>query len=208
MKKSLSILLALALIFALAACGGQSTNLGDRVTDGIESVQNSPASEPEPTPEPTPEPKLTGSWRGETDMFDALVEQLGDDNPDVSELLHNYVKEYIFVMDLDLREDGSFTLTADLSKAAEHMLEAFRQYLRAKSEEAGYAMSDEDIETTAQSAVQSIANASLPPVEGTYEVQDGMLTLGDSTPSPYVLTGDTLSFSLEEFGDLTFERIG
>ena len=38
--------------------------------------------------------------------------------------------------------------------------------------------------------------------------ENGTLKLADSDPVPYVLTGTTLEFTVEEFGDLKFDRVG
>ena len=146
-------------------------------------------------------------WVCEKDMLEAMAEELSSADPESSRFFNEYMQEFIFVMTLELREDGSFVLTPDLSKAKEHVLDAFRSYLRDTLTEQGIAMTDEQIEQYAQLAAGQMA-VDLEAKKGSYEVKDGMLCLEDADPVPYVLTAETLEFSVEEFGDLTFNRVG
>lgn len=136
-----------------------------------------------------------------------MLEELGSNDPESEKFFTEYMKEFILVMTLELREDGSFTLTPDMSRAQEHMVDAFLRYLRDSLEAQGITLPDEQIEQSAQAAASQMTS-DLDPFEGSYKDENGMLTLGDNAPVPYVLTGDTLEFSIEEFGDLHFVRVG
>lgn len=178
-----------------------------------------PVAEPEPEPEveaepepeveaePEPEPSLVGTWVCEKDMSEQLAEELGGNDPESARFFSDYMQSFILVMTLELREDGTCTLTPDFSRAKEHMLDAFRAYLKDAFEEQGVSMSDEALEQYAQLAASQM-EVDVDPVEGSYEAADGMLTLEDSDPVPYTLTGDTLEFTVEEFGELSFTRVG
>ena len=63
MKKTLSLLLALAMCLSLAACGGKndSPSGGAGSTGGGTSNTGAPASTPDPAPEPEPEPEPSGA---------------------------------------------------------------------------------------------------------------------------------------------------
>ena len=65
----------------------------------------------------------------------------------------------------------------------------------------------EQIEAYVQLTAQAMV-IDLDPIEGQFEEKDGTLVFGDGDPIEYTLSGDTLSFTFDEFGELVFERIG
>ena len=117
------------------------------------------------------------------------------------------MKEFILVMTLELREDGTFTLTPDFSKAQQHVYEAFRSYIDDSLKAQGITFTDEQLDQYAQMAVDQMG-LDLEAIEGDYVDENGTLKLAESDPVPYVLTGTTLEFTVEEFGDLKFDRVG
>lgn len=210
----LALLLALVMLLSLAACGGGSAKDEDDDDRGSVSqahksddkVDPAPAPTPVPTPEPTPEPKLTGVWKCEKDMLDMLTEELAEADEDSKEFL-GYIDEFVFEMTLELRENGSFTLTPDVARAKESLLVAFRAYLSDLAKASGLTLSDEQLDQYSQMAADQMA-MDLEPEEGSYEVDGDMLRLGDSDPMPYTLSGDSLVMTVEEFGELHFKRVG
>ncbi|HIS67391.1 MAG TPA: hypothetical protein IAC18_07485, partial [Candidatus Scatomorpha merdipullorum] len=59
MKKFAALLLALAMVFALAACGGEPAE-NDPPAPEAETPSSAPETEPAETPEPTPDPTPAG----------------------------------------------------------------------------------------------------------------------------------------------------
>ena len=222
-KRILALLLALVMLFALAACGESKAAGDSALKESLESAANEakaeaapaaeaapePTPEPtsEPTPEPTPEPTLIGEWVCEKDMREMMIEELGSADPDSAKFFNEYMKEFILVMTLELREDGSFSLRPDFSKAQQHVFEAFRSYIDDSLKAQGITFTDEQLDQYAQMAVDQMG-LDLDAIEGDYVDENGTLKLADSDPVPYVLTGTTLEFTVEEFGDLKFDRVG
>ena len=140
-------------------------------------------------------------------MREKMLEELSSSDPTSQALVNDYMQHFIFVLTLEFREDGSCTFSADLSKAKEHLLDAVRSYFRDAFKEQGVDLSDEQIEAYVQLTAQAMV-IDLDPIEGQFEEKDGTLVFGDGDPIEYTLSGDTLSFTFDEFGELVFERIG
>ena len=87
------------------------------------------------------------------------------------------------------------------------MVDALRSFLVDSLKEEGISMSDDQLEAYVQ-VIADQMSLDIEPVEGSYNAEDGMLSVGDSDPVPYTLTANTLEFNVEGFGDLIFERIG
>ena len=217
----LTLLLALVMLFALTACG-ESKSAGDSALkesienaakeaaasdSGAESAPASePASEPEPAPEPTPEPTLVGTWKCEKDMREMVAGELAAD-PESAKFFNDYLESFTMYLTLELREDGSFSLQPDLSPAKEQMLTAMRAYLQDAAKAQGVSFTDDQLDQYAQLTADQM-DIDIEAVSGSYSEENGILTLGDGGPVPYVLSGDTLEFTVEEFGDLSFSRVG
>ena len=136
-----------------------------------------------------------------------MLEEIGTADPESAKFFNEYMKEFILVMTLELREDGTFTLTPDFSKAQQHVYEAFRSYIDDSLKAQGITFTDDQLDQYAQMAVDQMG-LDLDAIEGDYVDENGTLKLADSDPVPYVLTGTTLEFTVEEFGDLKFDRVG
>ena len=208
-NRILALLLALVMLFALAACGQSKPAEGNPLKESLESAANEAKAEAAPAaePEPTPEPTLIGEWTCEKDMRDMMLEEIGTADPESAKFFNEYMKEFILVMTLELREDGTFTLTPDFSKAQQHVYEAFRSYIDDSLKAQGITFTDEQLDQYAQMAVDQMG-LDLDAIEGDYVDENGTLKLADNDPVPYVLTGTTLEFTVEEFGDLKFDRVG
>ena len=132
-KKLLALLLALAMVFALAACGGSAGTAGKeeetvakrhasrgeetpaRETEAPaeETPEPTPELTPEPTPEPTPDPKdlLIGSWRGTADMTEQLLSEVagGLEGTELDLNFADYLQEpFALPLNFEFREDGTF----------------------------------------------------------------------------------------------------
>ena len=237
-KNMLALLLALVMLFALAACGESKSAAEDTIKDGVESAvqeakpavepakeaaepekkpaeapaaeaAEAPAEEPaeEPAPEPEAEPTLVGTWICEKDLREIMAQELGEEDPDTAKTLMEYEKDIPFVMTLELREDATCTLTPDMSKTKDSMLDFFRYYLTKMFEASGVTMGDEFIDAMAQQSMDSFAT-DMSPVEGTYDETSSLLTLEGNDPIAFVFNGDSLDIAVEGFGDLHFVRLG
>ena len=208
-NRILALLLALVMLFALAACGQSKPAEDNALKESLESAANEAKAEAAPAaePEPTPEPTLIGEWTCEKDMRDMMLEEIGTADPESAKFFNEYMKEFILVMTLELREDGTFTLTPDFSKAQQHVYEAFRSYIDDSLKAQGITFTDDQLDQYAQMAVDQMG-LDLEAIEGDYVDENGTLKLAESDPVPYVLTGTTLEFTVEEFGDLKFDRVG
>lgn len=184
-KKILSLLLALAMLFALTACGGSS------------------------------KPSVVGRWEAEVDMRDQMVSEM-DASVGMGLSFGEYLNSFVWTVTLDLSADGKYTLDYDFNKDLDHFVEAVERYMRdAIIAQVGMEVSDDLI---AQALGMSLADyakmvademtAAASSESGTYKDDGKKLTWGSGEQSPYVLTEDTLSFSVETLGDLVFHRVG
>lgn len=99
MKKIAALLLALCMIFALAACSSASQASA-----------------------PTPEPKtIVGAWNAKLNF----VEFAGEDLGDMAEIF----KDINFDMVLEMKEDKTFSMAMDATSAMPALKEAFSTYL-------------------------------------------------------------------------------
>ncbi len=194
-NKILALLPALAMLFALAACGGSKAA--------------------DPTPEPTPEPTVVGLWETEIDMRDQLIEEM-DSSVDASRSFGEYLDSFVWVLTLDLSEDGVYTLSYDISKGTDSFKQSVVSYMRDMiNEQVGMELSDDQIaqalgmslEDYAQLVADQMTEAATAE-SASYRDEGGKLIWEDGAESPYVLTADTLSFRVEAFGDLDFRRVG
>ena len=89
-NRILALLLALAMLLSLAACGSKK-------------------------------PSVVGLWEAEVDMRDQMVEQM-DASVGGSKSFGEYLDSFVWVLTLELREDGSYTLSYDIDRE----VDAFR----------------------------------------------------------------------------------
>ena len=140
-------------------------------------------------------------------MWEILSEELGAADEQTKEML-SYIESFPVTFVLQLREDSSFVFSFDMSTAKSYLVEGIAKYLQGPYKEAtGQEMSDEQATQFAQMLANQMGDDKMEE-EGIYTEADGMLSLGDSDPIPYTLTGSTLEFTFENFGNLLFERIG
>ena len=225
-NKILALLLALVMLFALAACGESGSVSEAAPKDGADKTaeEAQPATEPaaepavepaaepaaepavEPAVEPAAEPTLVGTWKCEKDLKELLASELGTSDPESVQLLEDFEQPIPLVMTLQFNEDGSCILTPDMSKAKEALFAFFCSYLDRMFKESGVTMDEGSIQGMAEQSIAGM-DESFSPVEGSYEENEGLLYLGASAPVPYALDGDTLSISVEGFGELQFVRV-
>lgn len=121
-KKLLALLLALAMVFAFAACGGNNDDDDDDDDDkkGSSSVEGTkpknPESEttkPEVTEPEVTEPEAYGDWAMEIDVIDYMnLSVIGD----VGGLVELPDMPVILVMGLEIDADGDFEMTFELDE--------------------------------------------------------------------------------------------
>lgn len=184
-NRILALLLAMTMLFALAACGKKSG------------------------------PTVVGHWEGEVDMLEMMVKEM-DASVGGSKSFGEYLDSFIWGITLDLSEDGEYTLSFDINKEMDKFKSSVVAYMRdVINEMAGMEVSDEIIEQAlgmpledfAQTVIDDMADVAKSE-SGKYRDEDGKLIWEDGEESPYVLTEDTLSFSVASIGDLSFHRAG
>ena len=183
-KKILCLFLALLMLFALAACGAKK-------------------------------PSVVGVWKADLDMRDQMVEEM-DDAIDVDLSFGEYLDSFVWSITLELGKDGSYSLQYDISKEKDHFVDAVVRYMRdAIIRQAGMEVSDDliaqalgmSLEDYAKMVADQMTEAATAE-SGTYKDNGKKLTWENGEESPYVLTEDTLSFSVATLGELNFTRIG
>ena len=209
-----ALLLALIMLFSLAACGESKVSEESALMEGLENAVNA-AKDAEPTPEPTPEPTVLGLWETEIDMSEAMIAKM-DESVGGSKSFGEYLHYFAWLLTLELNEDGSYALSFDISKDLDHFKPAVTDYTRDMIiEKLGYEVSDDviadaigmSLEDYAQTIVDSMISASQIQ-SGTYRDEDSKLIWDTGEENPYVLTGDTLLINLSGLGELSFQRIG
>ena len=89
----------------------------------------------------------------------------------------------------------------------ESLREFIRLYFVKSFESSGLTMGDDFIDGLIDASMEQMGEE-FSPIDGTYEKDGNTLRLGGSDPVPYALDGDTLSISVEGFGNLQFVRLG
>ena len=160
-------------------------------------------------------PSVVGLWEAEVDMRDQMVEQM-DASVGGSKSFGEYLDSFVWVLTLELREDGSYTLSYDIDREVDAFRSAVVDYMRDMiNEQVGMEVSDEliaqalgmPLEDYAQSIIDAMTDAA-ESESGVYQNKDGKLIWPDGEESPYVLTEDTLGFAVKALGELSFTRIG
>ena len=203
-KRLIALALAFVMLFALAACGQSGSAAEETLKEGVEAAVE-PAAEP--AVEPAAEPTLVGKWECEKDIRELLIAEMGDTDQESLDALSSYENPILLAMELEFREDGTCTLTPDMSKTMESLREFIRLYFVKSFESSGLTMDDDFIDGLIDASMEQMGEE-FSPIDGTYEKDGNTLRLGGSDPVPYALDGDTLSISVEGFGDLQFVRLG
>lgn len=183
--KVLALLLAVAMLLALSACGAAK-------------------------------PSVVGKWQAEIDMRAQMIEEMDNSIGGLSFSFGDYLDSYVWVLTMELTKDGRYTLSYDINSGAEGFKAAVVAYMRdAICELAGAEVGDDVItealgmplEDYAQMVLDSMNDAA-GAESGSYKDKDGKLIWENGEESPYVLSGDTLSFSVQSLGSLRFTRVG
>lgn len=179
--KLLAILLMLALIFSLAACGDEeASKASDRATDAeTEATEATEETEAATVPE-----ELFGEWKHVLDV-DKLLEAARNSGADEDELA--FVEKVYSdltnpTLTVDLKEDGAFTLAFDeesTKKIVENMMEVLPQMYAGTFDEAALAEMDLTRDDLLAATVKEFsAEKSLFGIEnGTFTYEDGKLKL-------------------------------
>ena len=182
-KKLIALLLALTMIFALAACGNK--------------------------------PSVVGRWVADIDMVDQMVEEM-DASVGGSKSFGEYLDSFVWELTLDLGADGTYTLKYDISRDIDSFKSSVVAYMRDMINElSGTEMSDEliaqalgmPLEDYAQTVVDAMTEAAVSE-SAKYKDDDKNLIWENGEKSPYTLTADELTFSVNSLGELHFKRVG
>lgn len=158
---------------------------------------------------------VVGLWEAEVDMRDQMVEQM-DASVGGSKSFGEYLDSFVWVLTLELRQDGTYTLSYDIGKEMGAFKSAVVDYMRDMiNEQVGMEVSDDliaqalgmSLDEYAQSVIDAMTEAA-ETESATYRDEKGTLIWEDGAKSPYELTEDSLSFSVESLGKLDFKRIG
>ena len=183
-KRLIALALALVMLFALAACGAKK-------------------------------PSVVGIWKADLDMRGEMVEQM-DASVGGSKSFGEYLDSFVWVLTLELKDNGTYTLSYDISKEMSVFKSAVVDYMRDMiNEQVGMEVSDDliaqalgmSLDEYAQSVIDAMTEAA-ETESATYRDEKGTLIWEDGAESPYELTEDSLSFSVESLGKLNFKRIG
>ena len=183
-KRLIALVLTLVMLFALAACGAKK-------------------------------PSVVGTWKADLDMRGEMVKQM-DASVGGSKSFGEYLDSFVWVLTLELKQDGTYTLSYDIGKEMGVFKSAVVDYMRDMiNEQVGMEVSDDliaqalgmSLDEYAQSVIDAMTEAA-ETESATYRDEKGTLIWEDGAESPYELTEDSLSFSVESLGKLDFKRIG
>lgn len=200
--------LALGLTLTLAACGGND-----------------------------PKEKLVGTWSGQVDVMDQVVEGMRVTAPEIADELE--LENFYIPLEMEFRDDNTYIMTVDQEKLDESMdaliqksVDATMVYMEQMLKEQGItdmtvdevlAQSGMDRESFTDLMEQSMGNLSSSVVqqiqtEGQYRLEGNQMYTSDDKDTepgsdgatPYTLDGDKLNmdFSNVSLGEVTFTRGG
>ena len=200
--------LALGLTLTLAACGGND-----------------------------PKEKLVGTWSGQVDVMEQVVERIRLTAPEIADELG--MENFYIPLEMEFREDDTYTLTVDQEKLDQSVDELIQKavdatlvYMEQMLKEQGItdmtvdevlAQSGMDRESFTDLMEQSMGNLSSSVVqqiqtEGQYRLEGNQMYTSDDKDTepgsdgatPYTLDGDKLNmdFSNVSLGEVTFTRGG
>lgn len=209
-KKLLALLLALAMIFAFAACGdSKDDNKDDKGSSNVQET-NPPETDP-PTEPPKEEEKLYGDWTMVTDAAGAMNEAYVMMFGDTFALPESPIN---FSMTLSFAEDGEFTLDMELDTDSfdAYMVElsdSLVAYLYDTYEALGYSKADitAELGMTVEEYVESAFAVSPDDIidelddmdlEGCYKLKDDELFLAEDEDD---LEDEKDSFTISLDGD-------
>lgn len=184
-----------------------------------------------------PKEKLVGTWSGQVDVMEQVVEGMRLTAPEIADELG--MENFYIPLEMEFREDDTYTLTVDQEKLDQSVDELIQKavdatlvYMEQSLKEQGITDMTVD-EALAQSGMDrdsftalmkasmgqlSAAVAEQIKTEGQYRADKEKLYTSDSTDTkpgdsqynPYTLDGDalTMDFSEQEMGQVTFSRGG
>lgn len=184
-----------------------------------------------------PKEKLVGTWSGQVDVIEQVVEGMRLTAPEIADELG--MENFYIPLEMEFREDDTYTLTVDQEKLDQSVDELIQKavdatlvYMEQSLKEQGITDMTVD-EALAQSGMDrdsftalmkasmgqlSAAVAEQIKTEGQYRADKEKLYTSDSTDTkpgdsqynPYTLDGDalTMDFSEQEMGQVTFSRGG
>lgn len=184
-----------------------------------------------------PKEKLVGTWSGQVDVMDQVVEGMRVTAPEIADELE--LENCYIPLEMEFREDDTYIMTVDQEKLDESMdaliqksVDATMVYMEQMLKEQGItdmtvdevlAQSGMDRESFTDLMEQSMGNLSSSVVqqiqtEGQYRLEGNQMYTSDDKDTepgsdgatPYTLDGDKLNmdFSNVSLGEVTFTRGG
>ena len=197
MKKYFALLLALCMIFALAACSSPKAAQNTDGTANETANETTNETTNETAPETAPEAKtVVGTWEGSISIADVAGEEIPEG--------YEAFKSINLDMVLELKSDNSFSIAIDGEKAKPAMREAMASIVNTMLEQQG--MTPEQFEEASGQTVDSLIEEGMAELDfsdltysGTYTEENGKLLLNreDKDPMEGTWAEDTLSLDLE-----------
>lgn len=184
-----------------------------------------------------PKEKLVGTWSGQVDVMDQVVEGIRVTAPEIADELE--LENFYIPLEMEFRDDNTYIMTVDQEKLDESMdaliqksVDATMVYMEQMLKEQGItdmtvdealAQSGMDRESFTDLMEQSMGNLSSSVVqqiqtEGQYRLEGNQMYTSDDKDTepgsdgatPYTLDGDKLNmdFSNVSLGEVTFTRGG
>lgn len=184
-----------------------------------------------------PKEKLVGTWSGQVDVMDQVVEGMRVTAPEIADELE--LENFYIPLEIEFRDDNTYIMTVDQEKLDESMdaliqksVDATMVYMEQMLKEQGItdmtvdealAQSGMDRESFTDLMEQSMGNLSSSVVqqiqtEGQYRLEGNQMYTSDDKDTepgsdgatPYTLDGDKLNmdFSNVSLGEVTFTRGG
>lgn len=184
-----------------------------------------------------PKEKLVGTWSGQVDVMDQVVEGIRVTAPEIADELE--LENFYIPLEIEFRDDNTYIMTVDQEKLDESMdaliqksVDTIMVYMEQMLKEQGItdmtvdevlAQSGMDRESFTDLMEQSMGNLSSSVVqqiqtEGQYRLEGNQMYTSDDKDTepgsdgatPYTLDGDKLNmdFSNVSLGEVTFTRGG
>ena len=184
-----------------------------------------------------PKEKLVGTWSGQVDVMDQVVEGMRVTAPEIADELE--LENFYIPLEIEFRDDNTYIMTVDQEKLDESMdaliqksVDTIMVYMEQMLKEQGItdmtvdevlAQSGMDRESFTDLVEQSMGNLSSSVVqqiqtEGQYRLEGNQMYTSDDKDTepgsdgatPYTLDGDKLNmdFSNVSLGEVTFTRGG
>ena len=178
-KKLIALLLALAMVFAFAACGGNNDDDDDdddkKGSSSIEETKPQKTepeeTEPEETEPEVTEPEVYGDWEMEIDVIDYMnLSVIGD----VGGLVELPDMPVILVMGLEIDADGDFEMYFELDED-----DVLEYYEAASQTVADYLVATDEAQGVSQTDLEAISGMSAYDYSASF-VYDYFVTVEDT----------------------------